>query len=526
MGDTLAAIDVGTNSFHLVVARVAGDDRFEVIGREKEMVRLGSGAGDMKLLTADAIDRGVETLARFRQVADSYGAPVRAVATSAVREAENHDEFLRRAEAEAGVRVEVISGIEEARLIHLGVLQAVPVFDRPLFLFDIGGGSTELLFGFQGEARASRSLKLGAVRLTNRFFASDRLHPSAFSSCRSYRALGADAVRPRDRRARLRGRHRQLGHGPGRRPDRRRPSTAGTRRRAGIATNSAETTSARVVGRLAKAHSVAERRKVPGLEPKRADIIMAGALLLEQVVDVFKRRAARHQRLRPAGGRAARHPPAHARAGEPPHHLRELLAAQRGPPGRRRATRTRGTRPTSRAWLSSCSTPRAPSHGLDDGCREYLEAGALLANVGLFISHAQHHRHSYYVIRNSERLIGFTDTEIEIIAQIARYHRKSAPKASHLEFARLGDDDQAVVRTLAALLRVAIGLDRTHDGRVGAVTARLERGQVVVIAHPEGDADIGLELYTAAERSTLLAEVLGLPVRVVAGAPALVEKGA
>ena len=165
-------------------------------------------------------------------------------------------------------------------------------------------------------------------------------------------------------------------------------------------------------------------------------------------------------------------------------------------------------------------------HELDEGCREYLEAGALLANVGLFVAHAEHHRHSYYVIRNSERLIGFTDAEIEIIAQIARYHRKSAPKASHPEFARLGVDEQGVVRTLAALLRVAIGLDRTHDGRVGAVTVRLEGGQVEVRAHPKGDADIGLELYTAAERSTLLAEVLGHPVRVLAGAPALVEQGA
>jgi len=146
--------------------------------------------------------------------------------------------------------------------------------------------------------------------------------------------------------------------------------------------------------------------------------------------------------------------------------------------------------------------------------------------VGLFISHSQHHRHSYYVIRNSERLIGFTDAEIEIIAQVARYHRKSAPKLSHPEFARLAPDEQAVVRTLAALLRVAIGLDRTHDGRVGAVTSRLERGQLVISAHPAGGADIGLELYTAADRSTLLAEVLARPVRVVAGTPALVDQRA
>ena len=134
------------------------------------MVRLGSGGGDMKLLTPAAIERGVAALRRMKQIADISGAPVRAVATSAVREAENHDEFVRRAREEAGVEVEVVSGIEEARLIHLGVLQSLPVFERRLLLCDIGGGSTELLIGQRGEVLASRSFKLGAVRLTDRFF--------------------------------------------------------------------------------------------------------------------------------------------------------------------------------------------------------------------------------------------------------------------------------------------------------------------------------------------------------------------
>ena len=111
----------------------------------------------------------------------------------------------------------------------------------------------------------------------------------------------------------------------------------------------------------------------------------------------------------------------------------------------------------------------APVHGLDETAREYLEAAALLANVGLFISHTKHHLHTYYVIRNSEHLTGFTDREIEIIAQVARYHRKSAPKPEHEAFARLWPDDQRLVRTLAALLRVSIGLDRSYERRVATV---------------------------------------------------------
>ncbi len=186
MGENLAAIDIGTNSIHLVVARFDEAGHFEVIGDEKETVRLGSGGGDMKQLSPDAIDRGIAALTRLRQVADISAAEVTAVATSAVREAENADDFLRRARHEAGVEVEVISGTEEARLIHLGVLQAVPVYDRRLILIDIGGGSTEVLVGERSEILAVRSFKLGAIRLTRRFFRTDRVHPGAVDACRRF----------------------------------------------------------------------------------------------------------------------------------------------------------------------------------------------------------------------------------------------------------------------------------------------------------------------------------------------------
>src|SRR5437016_1136261 len=184
--DVLAAIDIGTNSVHLVVARVSGPAGLEVVEREKEMVRLGSGGGDMKHLDDGAVDRGIAVLARFREVADVHGARLAAVATSAVREAENRSVFLERARAEAGVDVQTISGVEEARLIHLGVLQAVPVFDRTLLLCDIGGGSTELLVGRRGEALAARSMKLGAIRLTQRFFPDGRAEAGAVDSCRRH----------------------------------------------------------------------------------------------------------------------------------------------------------------------------------------------------------------------------------------------------------------------------------------------------------------------------------------------------
>ncbi len=512
MGANLAAVDVGTNSFHLVVARTDDDGRFEVIAREKEMVRLGSGSGDMKRLDRDAMDRGVATLTRFAQLAAISDAPVRAVATSAVREAENHDEFLDRVRDEAGIEIEVVSGIEEARLIHLGVLQAVPVFDERLVLCDIGGGSTELLVGERGEVLASRSFKLGAVRLTNRFFPSERLHPSAVSSCTAYvRSLIQPFVREVE----------ELGFSVA-------VGSSGTIQamaqlahvRDGgepLRTYNRYRLTAKAIGATVKdliaAPTVRARSRLPGMDPKRGDIILAGALILQVVVeslgidelevsDYALREGVLLDTVQRQGAGAL-------------HHLRDVS---------RRSVRHLAELcdedPVHSAHVAQLALQMfdgtAVLHGLDIGCREYLEAGALLANVGLFISHSKHHLHSYYVVRNSEVLTGFTDNEIEIIALLARYHRKSAPKDRHPEFAALRSDDQAVVCTLAGLLRVAIGLDRSHDQRVESLRVARRGRTIVVQAHTAPGTAIDLELYAATERVGLLQEVLGHKVVVEA----------
>ncbi len=516
----LAAIDVGTNSIHLVVARVGGEGRFEVIDRDKEMVRLGSGGGDMKELSPDAMDRGIETLARFKRIADISDAAVRAVATSAVREAENHDEFVRRARVEAGVEVEVISGVEEARLIHLGVLQSLPVFDRRLLLCDIGGGSTELLIGQRGEVLAARSLKLGAVRLTSRFFGGQRLHPAAVTACRRF---VRSSLAPFVREVETHGFSIAVG-------------SSGTilaltsmaRAAAGdaVRTLNAATLTADelddVVARIVTAKSVAARAKLDGLDAGRADIILAGALILEGVFDSFgiEQMTVSDSALR-EGVLLDTIQRTHGGA---LHHLRDV--SRRGVLALAELLDEEPEHSAQVARLAlQLFDATADLHGLDESCREYLEAAALLANVGLFVSHSQHHRHSYYVIRHSDRLTGFTDNEIEIIAQIARYHRKSAPKPSHPEFAALEPEDQHVVRALAAILRVAIGLDRSHDSRVGGVDVAVRRGALAVVVRPAGTADVTLELYAANERKQLLEEVLGRRVSLTVAAPADVPSG-
>lgn len=524
----IAAIDIGTNSFHMVVARVAAmaDDNesihgpsFDVIAREKEIVRLGSSSGDMKRLDPDAIDRGVAALIRLGRLASVNDAEVFAVATSAVREAENADEFIDRVRAEAGIEIDVVSGVEEARLIHLGVLQAVPVYDRRLLLIDIGGGSTEILVGERGETIVAGSLKLGAIRLTRRFFRGERLHPGAVEACRRHIR---SALVPMVREAGRAGFEVAIASS----------GTAETIAAMSHARNvggSLRTLNNFVLTRSDVERSVADlvaastnddRRKLPGMDPSRADIILGGALVLEQAmielgIDelIISDSALREGVLLDALSR---------RRGATLHHLHDLRRrsvlhlAESMDEDSRHSARTA-------ALALELFDATADLHGLGDDSRELLEAAALLANVGLFISHSEHHKHSYYVIRNSDRLTGFTDHEIELIAQIARYHRKSAPKLKHPEFARLRPDDQHQVRALAGVLRIGIALDRSHAGHVNALIVRDAVSDIpdglpsldILVAPTEG-ADISLELQTADERKSLLEEVLLRRVKIEA----------
>jgi exopolyphosphatase/guanosine-5'-triphosphate,3'-diphosphate pyrophosphatase len=507
--ETLAAVDVGTNSLHLVVARTTEGDRFEVLTREKEMVRLGSGSSEMKELSVDAIDRAVAALDRFRRIAESHGAPMRAVATSAVREAENRKELLRRARKEAGVEIEVVSGVEEARLIHLGVLQALQVYDQRLLLCDIGGGSTELLIGEHGDALASVSLKLGAVRLTNRFFAADGLHPSSVDSCRRHVQATLSSFdrsvedHPPEVVVGSSGTIEQvlrLARGLEGADPLRTLNGAVLKRKQVLA----------VVESLIASRAEGTTSELRDLDPKRADIILAGALVLEGVVQRFgiKELVISEYALREGVflDTVQRH---HGGSSD---HLRDV--AMRSVLDLMKACDEDIVHSQHVAHLAlELFDGLVEHHGEGEDVRALLEAGALLANVGLAISHGKHHKHSYYVIRNSDRLVGFTDAEIEVVAQIARYHRKSAPKASHPEWAHLDEREQRTVLVAAAVLRVAIGLDRSHRQRVASVEVRVRAGSLVVVLHPVGPGvDVELERWSAAERTGLLADLTGLPV--------------
>ena len=510
----LAAIDIGTNSIHLVIARPTGNNRFEVIDREKEVVRLGSGSGDMKRLAPEAIERGIDALGRFRRLVDSHGAELHAVATSAVREAENRTEFVRRARNEAGVQVSVISGAEEARLIRLGVLQAVPAFDQRHLLVDIGGGSTEFVVGEGNNVLGALSLKLGAIRLTERFGLDQAVRRKTLEECRQF---VRSYLTPVTRMVGPLGFEIAIGS-------------------SGTIVNIAEMVRAArgeppmlqvsgaviehealhdVVEALRDAGSVEKRVEIPGLDPKRADIVLGGALILEQtfavlgidqmVVSDF---ALREGVLLDVLRRRDRTSLGHLRdlRYESVTHLAAIAPGER----------EHAEHATELALELFEQT--SDLHRLDPSCEELLEAAGLLANVGLFVSHDRHHLHSYYVIRNTDVLTGFTDDEIELIAQVARYHRKSAPKPSHSEFATLPQAMQQTVRMLAGILRIGVALDRTRTGAVHEVMATYRKGTLTITLCHDEDADVSLEAYTAEARKSLLEQALDVEVAIDPGA--------
>lgn len=505
----IAAIDIGTNSIHMIVARLAGDGRFETVTRLKEMVRLGSGEGEMTVLADDAIERGIEALKRCAALAQSLHAEIVAVATSAVREALNAEVFIDRARDEAGVEIEVISGQEEGRLIQLGVLQNLPYFDESMFLIDIGGGSTELVISRCGEVSFSRSLKLGALRMTRAFFPDGIVRKSQVKECRSYiRSLLAPIVHAA---------HDEIVDVV--------VASSGTAETlacmANIAAGNSEPGSLtgmvltrdgvnQAVSALVAAETTEERKRIPGVEAARADILLGGALILEAVCESFgvnemviSEFALREGVLLNAIQRYE--------AGAV-NHLRNL---------RRRSVfhlvELYDDDPDHAVHVSrlalSLFDQLFEELGVDESTEELLEAAALLANVGLAISHSKHHKHSYYVIRNSDHLMGFTDREIELIAQIARYHRKSLPSVEkHPEYAALSEEDRHIVRALAGILRIAIGMDRNHNQVVRDVRVDSDDNvvgltlvtQVGAIAEVSTD----LEQYSVGERSRLLSDVV------------------
>ena len=514
----IAAIDCGTNSIHMIVVRIRPDLSFEVIDREKEMVRLGSGGLDGKALTAEAMAAALQAFSRFRRLAESHQVEeILAAATSAVREAENGGEFLAAVARETGIKPQVISGTEEARLIHLAAVYGVDVAGASAVVVDIGGGSVEITHGTGTSLLAAKSFKLGVIRLTERFVQSDPL--SGRDERRLVRHIG-DALSKYVRDIKLAGYDRVIG-------------TSGTilslgtvatadRRRASDEIRNLRVP-AKQIHRLRKeitSRSIGERMKLPGLDPRRADLIVSGAVLLDTILQRLEATditlcdfALREGLVLDYIQRNRKHI---AQAGQYPDVRRRSVIelAERCSYWPEHASQV------ARLSLSIFDQTRS-AHVLTDREREWLEFAALLHDIGTHISYPRHHKHSYYLIKNGD-LRGFEPTEAEIIALVARYHRKSAPKNSHADFGALGTKKRKAVRTLAAILRFAETLDRSHAQAVTGVEIHDRGEEYLVKLRTTGDAE--LELWAALRQTAPLERALGKPIRLSAGRVSYAEQ--
>jgi exopolyphosphatase len=524
--EILAAIDLGTNSFHLVVVQVLTNGKIEIVGDEKESVRLGSGGGDLGLISAEAMERGLDTLNRFVQIARSHGARIRAVATSAVREAHNRKEFLHRVRKTCGLDIEVIQGTEEARLIYLGVLQALPLYDRRTLIVDIGGGSTELLIGHAGQPEYAVSRKLGAIRLKDRFFAQEPLKARDVEACRhlirvdlsgvvtDLRRIGFDVAVGSSGTVETLATMAALeasGNGSG-----------GTGNATLKDLHLSRKDLDRVVDRILSVPTNHRRAKLPGLDDKRADIIVGGAILLQEIfhgLDIEQMEISPYALregvifdtvARRSGGRTA--VPDIRRSS-----VKQLAERMLGrdTPASRSAWHIAAlaVRILDQLTLQKIVNPEALE--LNDSF--LLEVAGVLHNVGMLIAHSGHHKHSYYIIKNSDALLGFTRLEIEIIAQTARYHRKAMPTQKHAEFATLPEEWQERIRLFTAILRIAVGLDRSarqsvEDLKIERAARTLEFVLQPRVDFPRRVRDLSLEVWAAESRAEALAKILGMSV--------------
>ncbi|MEO8274796.1 MAG: Ppx/GppA phosphatase family protein [Thermoanaerobaculia bacterium] len=493
----IAAIDIGSNSIHMVVVERGGAGGYQVLARERDMVRLGKSALSNGALSPKAMRKGLEALLKMTTLARLKGAgEIVAVATSAVREASNGREFLAQVRALTGVDVRVLSGEEEGALIFRAVRHAVDLSHGTVVLADVGGGSTEWCVARRGDLRSVQSVPLGSLRSAGLL----RGDPPPARSVEKLRRTLRDGLSKLKTPART---DRFI-------------ATSGTAaccgdladllagREAGTAISGLRELKIRdlqaVVAHL-RTLSVAEIAELPPVGLPRAGSILAGAILLQELVtragvDRFFLcdRALREGLVLEVLGAPA---PAAPVAGEV--RRRQVIDL---------ATRAPGMLPHAHqvAHLAGrLFDIMAPVHNLGEREREWLEFAALLHDIGYSIHFERHHKHSHYLITTAD-LDGFDPREIEVIAEVARYHRGAPPRDRHTGFAALRSWQQRTVEKLAAILRIANALDRTHATRVVELYASLKHRREVVI-EVMSPFEVDLELSAARHRARLFERV-------------------
>lgn len=496
-----AAVDIGSNSIRYMVADVSEAGRLSTVAEGRQVTRLGESVFNTGKVSAEAIVSVSAVLARMAAAwRQTEPLAVRAVATAAIRDASNGDEFVEAASTAAGVQIETISGQEEARLIHLGVEARWPHPNERILLIDIGGGSAEVIEAAGGSMRTAFSRPLGAVRLQSVFLKSDP--PSGEELTRLDEFIVEKLASPA-RRIEHGGFTRAIG-----------TSAAAsaivcaanriprTRRQEADHRQATQSQVRRLYQRLS-AMTVEERRRVTGIGPRRAEIIVPGVAVLLRAMETFEVQSL-----------------AYCTAGVRDGAIRDL--AERGV-GRERARLNRENRALVEQYARRFGVEIRHARKVANFARELfdllrelhqlpletgrlLEAAAYLRDAGHLISDSSHHKHSQYIVQNSD-LAGFTALERTLVALLCRYHRKSMPAARHADYQALAPDHKKTVLYLAPLLRLADALDRSRDQRVESLTGGIRNSQFVLALRSEKDT--GLERWAVESAAQDFALVYG-----------------
>jgi exopolyphosphatase/guanosine-5'-triphosphate,3'-diphosphate pyrophosphatase len=500
---TLASIDIGSNTVKLLVAGVGPEGTLEPVSREKELVRLGHETFATGRLSPEAIEAGAAAVERLTKIAKAAGADtVRAVATCAVREAENSAEFVAAVRSRVGLDVAVISGEEEARLITLAVRSEFPASCDPLFLVDIGGGSTELVVSDGNRVLFAESVELGAVRLAEKYLRHDpasrgdrddlkrairrrvaaaarRVARTGFKTCVG--TSGTVQSMSMVYEAAIRGREVF-------------PSGHRTLPRRGL----------KKVNSLLRKTTLKDKLRVPGLDPKRRDIALPGGLLLAEIMKgagadeiLTGERGLREGILLDYLARRTR--------GAPAPIARDVRESSVDRLARRTNVELMHARHVA-ALADQIFESTHRLHQMTETEREWLHVAALLHDAGSSIGYARHHKHTHYLIMHGD-LTGFSAEEVATIAAIARYHRGGRPKARHPEWNELDPWRRQSVEKLSAILRVADGLDRGHRQAVASVACRVRQKKVVFEVRAR--EDVAPEMESALQKSKLFSRVFG-----------------
>ncbi len=497
----IAVIDIGTNSIHMVLAEIQPDGSYKLLDRFKDMTRLGDGAFEAQHLSKEAITRGLDVLRTLVTLARNKGYDrIIAVATSAVREAKNGGDFIDLVAEQTGLTVRVISGTEEARLIFLGIKNSVPLTDQPVLAVDVGGGSVELMVGNREQLLYAKSLKLGAIRLSDQFLKrtppSDKLLRSLHDTVSSHLKSALDSFKTKrfDGLIATSGMATNLAEVIHTRRGNRPPSQ--------LNLSTVSLKDVKEIEQILETSTIRERLAIPGLDPKRVDTLFPATVVLRMLMELSGRdemtlcdKAIREGVIYDF---TVRHRDRLKTEAEIPDlRRRNVIALAR----RCRAPEVHSLHVASLALRLFDQTKRL--HGLGTVERDWLEYAAILHDIGYLISERQHHKHAYYLITHSE-LGGLSGEEIQVVANVARYHRRALPQRKHEGFEALSPRLKRIVRILAALLRIADGLDRTHFSVVKTLNVKI--GQTVkILGHIAGDAE--LEAWAAKGRADLFEQV-------------------